>query len=476
MITRLKLGHLSVGDTTRLSELVNLWSATSRSTMPINQETTERAVSALYTWYGLPVPKIIWCQSPWQIADIYMVSNLCPQAGASSLDLRHSLASEEEESSSGSDENSGDWRSFLARMFLAVRDSGSVSTSPVTRRFLPIRESRVSSVFYAMRRPLLPPILRPSIDLNTVTFTPSCVMDVGFAGRNTLRRTAEDFGWRSGLQPLAQMVSQWPSYLIDNFADESTRTSVRSFLLQNRSFGNSWPLEGYHQWQMRHGHPNKFSEASSLIPNLIWFSSWSSNWIPMYAFLLEQAVFSREETAELQIWLELARNACAYSFFGGVCLVSNRPQILSCDQRGRLHHQSTAALSFADGRDLYSWFGVTCPREIIEEPDKITITRIETEENAEIKRILIDRFGVQRYLTESNNAKVHEDEFGTLYVKRVDASEPIAMVRVTNSTPESDGTYKEYFLRVPPTVTTAREAVAWTFNLDSEDYNPGVET
>jgi hypothetical protein len=54
--------------------------------------------------------------------------------------------------------------------------------------------------------------------------------------------------------------------------------------------------------------------------------------------------------------------------------------------------------------------------------------------------------------------------------------EPLVMVKVRNSTPEPDGAYKDYFLRVPPTMRTAREAVAWTFGLEAEDYKPTQET
>ena len=50
------------------------------------------------------------------------------------------------------------------------------------------------------------------------------------------------------------------------------------------------------------------------------------------------------------------------------------------------------------------------------------------------------------------------------------------MVEVVNSTPEPDGTRKTYFLRVPPTTRTAREAVAWTFGLRADAYRPAVET
>ncbi len=44
------------------------------------------------------------------------------------------------------------------------------------------------------------------------------------------------------------------------------------------------------------------------------------------------------------------------------------------------------------------------------------------------------------------------------------------MVKVVNSTPEPDGSFKDYFLRVPPTCQTALEAVAWTFDKTPEQY------
>jgi hypothetical protein len=50
------------------------------------------------------------------------------------------------------------------------------------------------------------------------------------------------------------------------------------------------------------------------------------------------------------------------------------------------------------------------------------------------------------------------------------------VVCVTNKTPEPDGTYKKYFLRIPPTISTAKEAVAWTFEQQTEEYMPGQET
>jgi hypothetical protein len=50
------------------------------------------------------------------------------------------------------------------------------------------------------------------------------------------------------------------------------------------------------------------------------------------------------------------------------------------------------------------------------------------------------------------------------------------MLEVVNSTPEPDGSFKRYWLRVPPQMQTAREASAWTFGLTSKEYEPLVET
>ena len=51
-------------------------------------------------------------------------------------------------------------------------------------------------------------------------------------------------------------------------------------------------------------------------------------------------------------------------------------------------------------------------------------------------------------------------------------------VRPAGSDPdtEPDGTHKRYFLQVPPTVRTPREAVAWTYGLSERQYRPVMRT
>ena len=89
---------------------------------------------------------------------------------------------------------------------------------------------------------------------------------------------------------------------------------------------------------------------------------------------------------------------------------------------------------------------------------------------------MIELYGVERYIRDCNAEKIHEDSYGTLYRKDLPEDEPLMMLRVVNSTPEPDGTYKEYFLRVPPDMRTVHEAVAWTFDMETEDYRPTQES
>jgi hypothetical protein len=89
---------------------------------------------------------------------------------------------------------------------------------------------------------------------------------------------------------------------------------------------------------------------------------------------------------------------------------------------------------------------------------------------------MLERYGEARYLQDSGVVPVHHDKYGVLFRKEIPGDEPLVMVRVVNATPEPDGHRKNYFLRVPPTVETAHEAVAWTFGMSPKEYHPDVET
>ena len=141
----------------------------------------------------------------------------------------------------------------------------------------------------------------------------------------------------------------------------------------------------------------------------------------------------------------------------------------------RLHNAKYAAIE-SDAENFYYWHGVEVPAFVVTRPDWITIKHIETESNAEIRRVMIERYGQERFIDDAGATEIHRDDFGILFRKDLAGDEPMIMVKVVNSTAEPDGSFKDYFLRVPPTVKTAKEAVAWSFDLPVDSYELAQQT
>ncbi|MBM2621098.1 hypothetical protein JIG36_36920 [Actinoplanes sp. LDG1-06] len=157
-------------------------------------------------------------------------------------------------------------------------------------------------------------------------------------------------------------------------------------------------------------------------------------------------------------------------------ILTERPSRLARDNVGRLHRGEGPAMEFPDGYALWAWRGMPIPTELAAELPSLTAERIGAESNAELRRVMLEHFGYDRYLREAGARAMHQDETGTLWFLALPGDEPLVMVEVVNATPEPDGTSRVYWLRVPPTTRTAREGVAWTFGLTADEYHPLVQT
>ncbi|MEU9478038.1 DUF6745 domain-containing protein [Streptomyces sp. NPDC048191] len=173
---------------------------------------------------------------------------------------------------------------------------------------------------------------------------------------------------------------------------------------------------------------------------------------------------------------EVCRSAGWWWPFERVAVVCERPSALHRDEAGRLDRGDGPALAFPDGFALHAWRGMPVPASFVEELRTLTPERIRSEENAELRRVMLEFYGYDRYLADSGARPVHRDETGTLWRIDLDGDEPVVMVEVLNSTPEPDGSHRTYWLRVPPATRTARQGVAWTFGLDAAVYAPLRET
>lgn len=151
-------------------------------------------------------------------------------------------------------------------------------------------------------------------------------------------------------------------------------------------------------------------------------------------------------------------------------VLMKRPTRLSLDDQGRLHNENDSAIVYNDF-GLCCWHGRIIPTYIVLN-GPTTLKTIAAERNIENRHIMIERMGHQRYVEESGLKPRQQDRYGVLYSNDID----YAVVKVLNSTPEPDGSYRTYWLNVPPTMKTAHEAVAWTFGLIPQTYHPLQET
>lgn len=153
-----------------------------------------------------------------------------------------------------------------------------------------------------------------------------------------------------------------------------------------------------------------------------------------------------------------------------VCWLVDRPTIVQTDDRRRLHSASGPAIAFSDGWSFHAWKGIQVASWIIERRQEVTAKAIDREHDPTVRRCMIDIMTPERFIREGDAVTVAEDETGVLWNKTWTAWDAWAAVQVQNGTPEPDGTYRQYFLQVPPTVRSARQAVAWTYGLSEFEY------
>jgi hypothetical protein len=174
--------------------------------------------------------------------------------------------------------------------------------------------------------------------------------------------------------------------------------------------------------------------------------------------------------------------------YQNMVFMCERPAVQLVDAQGRLHCETGPALLCRDGWPVHAVHGVRVPGWVIEKKEEITFAKIEAETNAEVRRVMMDFYGSARYIADSGLKAVHSDDFGTLYRKDFPDQSVFMVVKVVNSTPETDGSFKDYFLRVNHTlyggIKTAHAAVASTWRkkdnslafASPEEYAPCIET
>jgi hypothetical protein len=122
------------------------------------------------------------------------------------------------------------------------------------------------------------------------------------------------------------------------------------------------------------------------------------------------------------------------------------------------------------------WRGVSVPDHVAFNPDTITVREILYETNVERRRVLLERFGMERFIAavRAEAVDIDEDAGGPRRLLRVpfQGGEDIVCLEV-----HCPSTGRKYVLRVPPQTRTCAEGAAWIAGFSNvRRYRPVVET
>ncbi|WP_392479332.1 DUF6745 domain-containing protein [Nostoc sp. C110] len=175
--------------------------------------------------------------------------------------------------------------------------------------------------------------------------------------------------------------------------------------------------------------------------------------------------YSKKRWETLQ---SLSRFCGLISPFEKFCIVCDRPLHLRFDNQNRLHAEGEPAIEFTDEYSLYSYHGVTLPEKYGKiHPQQWQATWLLTEENAELRRVLIQGIGYARICQELQAIELDTWQEYTLLKIDADVDEkPIYLLKIT-----CPSTSFIHALRVPPNINSAREAIRWVnWGIDQEEF------
>jgi len=227
------------------------------------------------------------------------------------------------------------------------------------------------------------------------------------------------------------------------------------------------------------------------------FDIFYSYWVAFYDFF--DHILEMENKLRGVIKLFESRGAQAWCY-NEAAIVNRMPKVCR-DSQKRLHNDAGMAIEYPDGYGLWFYKGVSVNEKIIMHPEEITKKDVLDERNEEIRRVMVERIGEERFGEIMDLKEVAKDRYGRL-VKTDIAGDTYTCVHV-----QCPSTGREYYIQVPndledalnmlrvgnddPDWTeqnersiwprsgkmeSAHQAVAWTFKKSQGDYSPQVET
>lgn len=158
-----------------------------------------------------------------------------------------------------------------------------------------------------------------------------------------------------------------------------------------------------------------------------------------------------------------------YPLEGVGILVCDRPSLRQVNREGKVHAEGEPAILFADGSKVYAYEGVRLPERYHSHPRNWKAEWILTENNVELRRVLLQGIGYERLCQELGVESV--DQWQDYTLLRILLQESRSKIpEFWEEDPETEvcllqmvcpSTGYTHLLRVPPFFRSAREAIIW---------------
>ena len=153
---------------------------------------------------------------------------------------------------------------------------------------------------------------------------------------------------------------------------------------------------------------SKKVDRSPQFYSAIWWCSWASYW----EWALENKIKGVTKTPEFEIYRDWCRYV-PYTITNGiskdtedtddtVVYICRKPRYIKRNAEDRLHCVDGPAFEWRDGTGMYIIDQVYLNEKIVMRPHEITVKEIEEERNEDVRAIMIDRLGWDRYIQMSN--------------------------------------------------------------------------
>lgn len=208
--------------------------------------------------------------------------------------------------------------------------------------------------------------------------------------------------------------------------------------------------------------PTRQTVGLNIPYHVVGFNPYTSAWLHARYDYYENIFGFHDLFAKHKGLEHLATHAGWWVPFKEVCFVSDRHLVLKLDANHRPHCEDGYAIVYPDGWGIYIWHGMYVPDYVIEQPNLITPRGILRVGNVDMAKILIERYGMERFIKDAELVAVQSDNYGELYRFELEqihfrqSNEAITIIKAKNI-----DTNHEHFQYVPSYIRTAQAGAEW---------------